>query len=603
MLDVRGWDNESKRSVANVMWQSGSTNVYRIGHKGKVDLKYVVDAPGYFYYPEHLPVLGQQIESTSRTSSGIASENLASTTSGSNNKHSSLFNVGDKVKVIIEDVNELKALQEGHGGWNQRMSEFIGLVGKVHRVTDRGDIRVQFEGCHNRWTFNPVTLNKVTSYTIGDVVRICDDANRVKELQKSHGEWIDHMKTTLGKVGQIIKVYADGDLRVTVDGKTWTFNPQCVYQVPESATEMNNTMISHQSREDNNPRLGNLLIDQQASTSQQPIQDHHKEKVISSNVHSFTKENLVREAAQGKMDSVKDILQRYPDCVDNISSGKSALQVASHQGYLEIVSTLLSANADINLKDDEGDTALHYAAFGNQPDIIEQLLKKGALIDSINKTKCSALHISVNKGYHNCARVLIKHNCNVNLQDSYGDTALHDAIGRTENLEIIEALISSPLINFSLRNKRGFNILHHAALKGNNFAAERIISKSRQLVDVKKEDGFAALHLAALNGHLQMIETLILQGQADINITNNRKQAPLHLAVSQLHFSIIELLVSLGANVNMLNEDNDSALHLAMFKCCEQMKTEKNVSPAINNVSIKLVLPCSLCSLCSLCLL
>lgn len=30
-MEIRGWDNESSRSVANVSWASGSTNVYRLG--------------------------------------------------------------------------------------------------------------------------------------------------------------------------------------------------------------------------------------------------------------------------------------------------------------------------------------------------------------------------------------------------------------------------------------------------------------------------------------------------------------------------------------------------------------------------------------------
>ena len=36
VLEVRGWETESFRSVACVMWQPTSTNVYRVGHKGKV---------------------------------------------------------------------------------------------------------------------------------------------------------------------------------------------------------------------------------------------------------------------------------------------------------------------------------------------------------------------------------------------------------------------------------------------------------------------------------------------------------------------------------------------------------------------------------------
>lgn len=33
VMEIRGWDNESCRSVANVSWASGSTNVYRLGEK------------------------------------------------------------------------------------------------------------------------------------------------------------------------------------------------------------------------------------------------------------------------------------------------------------------------------------------------------------------------------------------------------------------------------------------------------------------------------------------------------------------------------------------------------------------------------------------
>lgn len=58
VMEIRGWDNESCRSVANVSWVTGSTNVYRLGHKGNVDLKYIQPAAGGYYYRDHMPVLG-----------------------------------------------------------------------------------------------------------------------------------------------------------------------------------------------------------------------------------------------------------------------------------------------------------------------------------------------------------------------------------------------------------------------------------------------------------------------------------------------------------------------------------------------------------------
>ena len=62
VVDIRGWDTESGRSVASVTWSNGTTNVYRMGHKGKVDLKYVSDVQGGFYYKDHLPKLGKLLK-------------------------------------------------------------------------------------------------------------------------------------------------------------------------------------------------------------------------------------------------------------------------------------------------------------------------------------------------------------------------------------------------------------------------------------------------------------------------------------------------------------------------------------------------------------
>lgn len=50
--------------------------------------------------------------------------------------------------------------------------------------------------------------------------------------------------------------------------------------------------------------------------------------------------------------------------VDIKNQGKTALQVAAHQGHMEVVKALLQANGSIEVKDEDGDTSLHYTAFG-----------------------------------------------------------------------------------------------------------------------------------------------------------------------------------------------------------------------------------------------
>uniref|UniRef100_A0A8C2CY16 E3 ubiquitin-protein ligase MIB2 n=1 Tax=Cyprinus carpio TaxID=7962 RepID=A0A8C2CY16_CYPCA len=504
VVDIRGWDQESGRSVASVTWSSGTTNVYRMGHKGKVDLKYVSDVQGGYYYKEHLPKLGEHAELQRQDSA---------------DSHS--FQQGDKVKCLLE-VEILRQMQEGHGGWNPKMAE-------------------------------------VNTFAVGELVKVLDDIDSVKRLQVGHGEWTDSMAPALGQVGKVLKVYADGDLRVAFGGQTWTFNPACLSAQPGEVDA--NLMTAENSSES-------------GSTNSQEVAPHSRllffptlsctvisvlEKLLSQSTEQDHPGRLVIEAAHGNV-AVCDCLQ-----VDIKNQGKTALQVAAHQGHMEVVKVLLQANSSIETKDEDGDAALHYTAFGNQAEITRLLLSKGASVNLLNNSMCTALHIAVNKGFTDVVRVLTEHLADVNLQDSYGDTPLHDAIAK-DFRSIIEILTVVPNIDFTQQNNRGFNLLHHAALKGNKLATEMILARARQLADVKKEDGFSALHLAALNNHRDVAEILLKEGRCDINIRNNRNQTPLQLAVTQGHVALVALLVTEGADVNAEDEDGDTAMHTALSR-------------------------------------
>lgn len=524
VVDIRGWDVETGRSVASVTWSDGTTNVYRVGHKGKVDLKCIVEASGGFYYKEHLPRLGKPAELQRKASA---------------ERHP--FQHGDKVKCLL-DVDILREMQEGHGGWNPKMAEFIGQTGTVHRITDRGDVRVQFNS-ETRWTFHPGALTKLNTFWVDDVVRVIDDMETVKRFQAGHGEWTDEMAPTLGHIGKVIKVFGDGDLRVSVGGQSWTFNPACLtaYQRDEDA----NLMTTENTKESKSTLISIL------------------EKLLCQKMELDHPGRLVIEAAHGNAVKVQDLVQKYPDKVDIKNQGRTALQVAAHLGRVEVVKILLQANANIDLKDEEGDAALHYAAFGNQAEVVRVLVSHGANADLLNDAKCTALYVAVNKGFTEIVQILCEHNCDVNLPDSFDDTPLHYAI--TADLKsVIEILTEVPNIDFTVQNRQGFNLLHHAALKGNKLAIKKILARARQLVDAKKEDGFTALHLAALNNHIEVAEILIREGRCDVNLRNSRNQTPLHLAVTQGHMDLVQLLVREGSDVNAEDEDGDTAMHIVL---------------------------------------
>uniref|UniRef100_A0A3Q0SDA1 E3 ubiquitin-protein ligase MIB2 n=1 Tax=Amphilophus citrinellus TaxID=61819 RepID=A0A3Q0SDA1_AMPCI len=391
VVDIRGWDNESGRSVASVTWSNGTTNVYRMGHKGKVDLKYVTDGQGGFYYKDHLPKLGEHAELQRQESA---------------DGHS--FQQGDKVKCLLE-VDILRQMQEGHGGWNPKMAE-------------------------------------VNTFGVGELVRVLEDMESVKRLQAGHGEWTDSMTPVLGQVGKVLKVYADGDLRVAFGGQTWTFNPACLSAQP---VEVDANLMTAENPSESGSTVISVL-----------------EKLLSQSTEQDNPSRLVIEAAHGSATAPLMNLQRClcPWQVDIKNQGKTALQVAAHQGHMEVVKALLQANSSVEIKDEDGDTALHYTAFGNQAEIARLLLSKGANVNLLNNSMCTALHIAVNKGFTDVVRVLTEHSADVNLQDSYGDTPLHDAIAK-DFRNIIEILTVVPNIDFTQQNHRGFNLLHHAMMQ------------------------------------------------------------------------------------------------------------------------------------------
>lgn len=203
------------------------------------------------------------------------------------------FNVGDRVQVAIPE-ERLMSLQQGHGGWNPRMAEYLSKIGIVHRITDKGDIRVQYEGCANRWTFHPAALIKIYSFNVGDIVTFITDAVKMQQLQKGHGEWVETMHNVLGKSGKVIKIYGDGDLRVQQldDDLAWTVNPKCV--------KLERSLISQATATERSNSMMDL--------SNQRTNEHHITP-LSGLSGTSAADRLVREAAQGNMDFVQNYLR------------------------------------------------------------------------------------------------------------------------------------------------------------------------------------------------------------------------------------------------------------------------------------------------------
>ncbi|XP_039257822.2 E3 ubiquitin-protein ligase MIB1-like [Styela clava] len=526
---IQNWTSQHMRSAAYVMWDVGAKNLYRMGYEGMMDLKVVTDAKGPMFYRDHLPCLGQL--------NGAPAQPVTE------------YHIGDQVNINL-DLEIVQSLQHGHGGWTEGMFETLGTTGSVCGIDEDHDIVVSYSS-GNRWTFNPAVLTKVAlnstesavnrsgshseqKFQVGDLVQISSNTSQVKMLQRGHGEWAEAMIPTLGKIGRIQQIYHDGDIKIEVAGSSWTYNPILLSKVDHGQA----TSGEH---------LSQLL-----------------KKLFETHVSGDINEELVKAAASGDVQKCEEILQRPDADVNGQFAGHTALQAACLNGQADVVECLIRHDADLEIEDKDGDRAIHHVALVDEAGVIELLSNEGCDLNARNKRRQTALHISVNKGHVWVVRKLLELGCHASLQDAEGDTPLHDAV--TKKRDDMLGFLLGANADVTVTNNNGFNVLHHAALRGNPSAMRTILSKLTRpwIVDEKKDDGYTALHLAALNNHLEVAELLVQLGHSNLDIQNVNLQTPLHLAVERQHSQIVRLLVREGACVTIPDKDGDTPLHEAV---------------------------------------
>ena len=138
----------------------------------------------------------------------------------------------------------------------------------------------------------------------------------------------------------------------------------------------------------------------------------------------------------------------------------------------------------INMIDDAGMTCLMYSCINNNEDIVKSLLKTGADINIQDTFGCSALIWSfIHNNNINIIDLLIKNNININIQDIYGNTALMWSSFIKHNSDISIFLIKNGASVF-IENKFGKDALYYAQISKN----KRVVSKIKHIIKIYKRN-------------------------------------------------------------------------------------------------------------------
>ena len=274
---------------------------------------------------------------------------------------------------------------------------------------------------------------------------------------------------------------------------------------------------------------------------------------------------------------------------------QSPLWLACCDGQNEFVKILLHAGSNANITDKNGDSSLHSAISGCcSRETIQEIIDHGAHVNAANDIGDTALLLAIGNAQAEIVRVLLTAKADPNIANADGDASLHAAAAVFCNEETLQEIIKyhadvnavnkrgrTPLLlscfgqtdsvkvllkagaDPSISDEEGFSCLH-AAVDGrcNKDTLQTLILHGAH-TDAKRNDGTTALLSACRTGQSESVMFLLKEG-ADVNIINHDSSTCLHLAV-QGHCSEETLLKILeqGVNVNALNNDGITALTLA----------------------------------------
>merc|ERR1719354_544747 len=526
--EIANWKDLTGNSVACVIWHgSKAENLYRVGHDSKVDVRCIKPGSGGKIYTTHLPLLGKPVDSVQT------------------------FKIGQTVEVCV-DLPTLIQLQAGHGEYRPEMSVVVGRKGRVHRITEKGDVRVQFASAlgsdakFSRWTVNPMALKSVKVFAVGEQVTLTNDKSLIARYHTNHAV----MSGYSGLTARIQLLHSESSATVDLGhGRVITVHP---------------AILEHIQRQQENVPTQNMNERFMSLACSGDVMEVEK---ILSNPLLIPDNNalliaLHKAANLGLLAVVSSIVRFRPVLVNQKLEQKTVLMVAAYQGYVEILRTILSSGGDGSIPDQTGDLPIHYAAIGSKPATVLTLIDRGSPINSQNNEGRTPLHQAVIGRSMETLIALLKAGAAVNIQDKNGETPLQVAINMKNEDTASQMVDQADLLVFE---NNGWNSLHLAVRAGLPKLVEQLIQTDRRCVNIVTRDRQAPLHIAVASENLDVIKCLLKTPECDINIQDDQSRSGLHYAALNANSSVLLLLLEHRSDISLQDRDGNTAAHLAVI--------------------------------------
>jgi len=262
------------------------------------------------------------------------------------------------------------------------------------------------------------------------------------------------------------------------------------------------------------------------------------------------------------------------DVRDNQDS--TPLHVASQYGKDRVARLLVEHGADVHALDRNHSTPLHFALKGGNAEAARLLVEHGADVLALDRNHSTPLHFASESGNAEAARLLVEHGADVHALNNNHSTPLH-FISRYSGAGVASVLLEHGAI-VDARDNKGSTPLHVALQCGNPKVARLLLEHGANLHVPDKQYQTPQHLLVAMwsNTSPDDVDTVrfFVERGADIDALDNSRSTLLHRASYQGNVEVSQLLLEWGANINVQNGWRQTALHLALVRMRDELDDE-----------------------------
>ena len=210
--------------------------------------------------------------------------------------------------------------------------------------------------------------------------------------------------------------------------------------------------------------------------------------------------------------------------------------------------------------------ALYNAVTEDDADLVTELLALGAdPAAPIGDMQRTPLHQAAHLNHTSCMAVLLRDGAMMSAEDSQGDTPLHLAAW-AGHVESLSALLAHGADVDWLSGRDGYSPLW-CAISAYNIDAARLLLKHGARVSLRSTSGggLMPLHQAAVTGQSAMCELLLERG-AQVDSVDEDNNTPLHYAAACGSAASVKILLCNGADVTAAQKQGLTPAHWAAHK-------------------------------------